>query len=159
MPVRRSYLNLMHFSDGQSDHREKADMIYTDEDEISADGKHYSEPEFKPDFNLFRLRENNYIGQFWAIRKEILEQAGKFDPEYDGAQDYDMLLRCSEQVENIVHIPKILCHSMKAENLITEEQEKKTGKQAERHWRSITAGRRFLQQRNLQTRRDGTEAI
>ena len=38
-------------------------MIYTDEDEISADGKHYSEPEFKPDFNLFRLRENNYIGQ------------------------------------------------------------------------------------------------
>ena len=103
----------------------KADMIYTDEDEISADGKHYSEPEFKPDFNLFRLRENNYIGQFWAIRKEILEQAGKFDPEYDGAQDYDMLLRCSEQAENIVHIPKILCHSMKAENLITEEQEKK----------------------------------
>ena len=93
----------------------KADMIYTDEDEISADGKHYSEPEFKPDFNLFRLRENNYIGQFWAIRKEILEQAGKFDPEYDGAQDYDMLLRCSEQAENIVHVPKILCHSMKAE--------------------------------------------
>ena len=64
----------------------KADMIYTDEDEISADGKHYSEPEFKPDFNLFRLRENNYIGQFWAIRKEILEQAGKFDPESDGGR-------------------------------------------------------------------------
>ena len=117
----------------------KADMIYTDEDEISADGKHYSEPEFKPDFNLFRLRENNYIGQFWAIRKEILEQAGKFDPEYDGAQDYDMLLRCSEQAENIVHVPKILCHSMKAENLITEEQEKKNweaGRKAlEEHYR------------------------
>ena len=117
----------------------KADMIYTDEDEISADGKHYSDPEFKPDFNLFRLRENNYIGQFWAIRKEILEQAGKFDPEYDGAQDYDMLLRCSEQAENIVHIPKILCHSMKAENLITEEQEKKNweaGRKAlEEHYR------------------------
>ena len=117
----------------------KADMIYTDEDEISADGKHYSEPEFKPDFNLFRLRENNYIGQFWAIRKEILEQAGKFDPEYDGAQDYDMLLRCSEQAENIVHIPKILCHSMKAENLITEEQKKKNweaGRKAlEEHYR------------------------
>ena len=76
----------------------KADMIYTDEDEISADGKHYSEPEFKPDFNLFRLRENNYIGQFWAIRKEILEQAGKFDPEYDGAQDYDYILRCAEKL-------------------------------------------------------------
>ena len=84
----------------------KADMIYTDEDEISADGKHHFEPKFNPDFNLFRLRENNYIGQFWAIRKEILEHVGKFDPEYDGAQDYDMLLRCSEQAENIVHIPK-----------------------------------------------------
>ena len=93
----------------------------------------------QPDFNLFRLRENNYIGQFWAIRKEILEQAGKFDPEYDGAQDYDMLLRCSEQAENIVHVPKILCHSMKAENLITEEQEKKNweaGRKAlEEHYR------------------------
>jgi len=39
----------------------------------------------------------------------------------------------------IVHIPKILCHSMKAENLITEEQEKKNweaGRKAlEEHYR------------------------
>ena len=38
----------------------KADMIYTDEDEVSTDGKHHYDPKFKPDFNLFRLRENNY---------------------------------------------------------------------------------------------------
>ena len=115
------------------------DAFYTDEDKVRTDLSEYFQPHFKPDFNLFRLRENNYIGQFWAIRKEILEQAGKFDPEYDGAQDYDMLLRCSEQAENIVHIPKILCHSMKAENLITEEQEKKNweaGRKAlEEHYR------------------------
>ena len=88
----------------------KADMIYTDEDEISADGKHHFEPKFNPDFNLFRLRENNYIGQFWAIRKEILEHVGKFDPEYDGAQDYDVILRCTEKARKTEHIAKILYH-------------------------------------------------
>ncbi len=134
-------------------------MIYTDEDEISADGKHYSEPEFKPDFNLFRLRENNYIGQFWAIRKEILEQAGKFDPEYDGKQDYDMLLRCSEQAENNVPYSKdalLFNESREPDDRRTGEEKWEAG---ERNWKSITAGQRFLQQRNLQTRRDGTEAI
>ena len=70
----------------------KADMIYTDEDQISADGKQHYNPKFKPDFNLFRLRENNYIGKFWAVRKEVLEQTGWFSPEYDGAQNFDMLL-------------------------------------------------------------------
>ena len=117
----------------------KADMIYTDEDEISADGKHYSEPEFKPDFNLFRLRENNYIGQFWAIRKEILEQAGKFDPEYDGAQDYDFVLRCVEAVkdEEICHIPKILYHWRCHEDSTAENPESKLY--------AFEAGRRAVQ--------------
>lgn len=113
----------------------KADMIYTDEDEASTDGRHHYAPKFKPDFNLFRLRENNYIGQFWTIRKEVLEQAGKFRSEYDGAQNFDMILRCSEQAEKIVHIPRVLCHYMEKKNKESKEQQQ----------RSWEAGRRALE--------------
>lgn len=89
---------------------QKADVIYTDEDKISMDGKHFFEPNFKPDFNLFRLRENNYICHIFAVRKELLEKVGMFCPEYDGAQDFDLILRCCEQAERIVHVPRALYH-------------------------------------------------
>ena len=88
----------------------KADVIYTDEDKISMDGKHYFEPNFKPDFNLFRLRENNYICHIFAVKREILDQVGTFRSEYDGAQDFDLILRCCEKAEKIVHIPRVLYH-------------------------------------------------
>ena len=88
----------------------KADVIYTDEDKISMDGKHYFEPNFKPDFNLFRLRENNYICHIFAVKREILDQVGTFCSEYDGAQDFDLILRCCEKAEKIVHIPRVLYH-------------------------------------------------
>lgn len=89
---------------------QKADVIYTDEDKISMDGKHFFEPNFKPDFNLFRLRENNYICHIFAVRKDILEKVGTFRSEYDGAQDFDLILRCCEQAEHIVHVPRVLYH-------------------------------------------------
>lgn len=88
----------------------KADVVYTDEDKISMDGKYYFEPNFKPDFNLFRLRENNYICHIFAVKREILEQVGDFRPEYDGAQDFDLILRCCEKAEKIVHVPRVLYH-------------------------------------------------
>ena len=87
-----------------------ADVIYTDEDKVSMDGKHYFEPNFKPDFNLFRLRENNYICHIFAFRKNLLDKVGAFRSEYDGAQDFDLILRCCEQTEHIVHIPRVLYH-------------------------------------------------
>ena len=87
-----------------------ADVVYTDEDKISMDGKRYFEPNFKPDFNLFRLRENNYICHIFAFKKSLLEQVGAFRKEYDGAQDFDLIFRCCEQAEKIVHIPRVLYH-------------------------------------------------
>lgn len=88
----------------------QADVLYTDEDKISMDGIHYFEPNFKPDYNLFRLRENNYICHIFVVKKELLKQAGLFCAAYDGAQDYDLILRCCEKAENIVHIPRVLYH-------------------------------------------------
>lgn len=88
----------------------KADVIYTDEDKVSMDGKHFFDPHFKSDYNLFRLRENNYICHIFVARKTLVDKIGNFREEFDGAQDYDFILRCCEQAESIVHIPKVLYH-------------------------------------------------
>ena len=37
------------------------DMIYTDEDKITMDGKEHFQPHFKSDFNIDMLRSMNYI--------------------------------------------------------------------------------------------------
>ena len=88
----------------------RADIIYTDEDKISADGKEYFQPHFKPEFNLDLLRSNNYICHFFVVRRAIAEKAGGFREEFDGAQDYDFIFRCVENSKEIVRIPKILYH-------------------------------------------------
>lgn len=86
------------------------DMLYSDEDKVSADLKQYFNPHFKPDFNPELLRTNNYICHFLVVKKDLAACAGHFRPEYDGAQDYDFIFRCSEQARRIYHIPKILYH-------------------------------------------------
>ncbi len=88
----------------------EADAVYTDEDKVSMDGRHYFDPHFKSDFNLFRFRENNYICHIFAVRKTVAEKAGLFRPEFDGAQDYDFIFRCCEASRETVHIPKALYH-------------------------------------------------
>lgn len=87
-----------------------ADMVYTDEDKISFDSSVYFQPHFKPDFNLCLLRSNNYICHLLVVKRELVEQTGGYQKEYDGAQDYDFILRCSELAEQIGHIPKVLYH-------------------------------------------------
>lgn len=86
------------------------DVIYTDEDKVTMDGKHYFEPHFKPDFNLDYLRSTNYICHIFVVRKAIVDEVGTLCSEYDGAQDYDFILRCCEKAHFIHHIPKVLYH-------------------------------------------------
>lgn len=86
------------------------DMLYSDEDKINAETGKFSDPHFKPDFNLDLLRANNYITHFLVVKRTLLEQVGGIRKEYDGAQDYDFVLRCSEQAKHIRHVPKILYH-------------------------------------------------
>ena len=87
-----------------------ADVIYTDEDKVSMDGQHYFDPNFKPDFNLFRLRENNYICHIFVVRKSLTGETGMLRSEFDGAQDFDFILRCCEKAKKITHIPRVLYH-------------------------------------------------
>ncbi len=87
-----------------------ADMLYTDEDKISADRSRYYQPHLKPEFNLDLLRSNNYITHFLCVKKKLAEEAGGFDEEMNGAQDYDFIFRCAEKARRIVRVPRILYH-------------------------------------------------
>lgn len=87
-----------------------AEVIYTDEDKVTTDLKEHFQPHLKSDFNLDLLRSNNYICHFFVASRDLIKRVGGFRPEFNGAQDYDLILRCTEQAKQIVHIPKILYH-------------------------------------------------
>ncbi len=86
-----------------------AELIYTDEDKILPGGV-LGQPVFKPDFNPDLLTNVNYICHLTAASRELIERAGMPDSAFDGAQDYDFVLRCTEQTDKIEHIQKVLYH-------------------------------------------------
>ncbi|MEG0257522.1 MAG: glycosyltransferase family 2 protein [Christensenella sp.] len=86
----------------------KADFIYCDETTFKDTPKDAYFPHFKPDFAIDNLRANNYICHFSMFAKKLIDEVGGFRSEYDGSQDYDLVLRLTERAECIVHIPKIL---------------------------------------------------
>lgn len=85
-----------------------ADFIYTDENTFHDTPKDAYCPHFKPDFAPDNLRANNYICHFSVFSRSLLDQVGGFRDEYNGSQDYDIILRLTEKAKKIVHIPKIL---------------------------------------------------
>lgn len=87
-----------------------ADLIYSDEDKITEDGKKRFFPFFKPDYSPDYLRTNNYICHFLVIRKSIGDDLGWVRAGFEGAQDFDLILRVSEKARKIIHIPQILYH-------------------------------------------------
>ena len=98
----------------------ETDFIYTDEDKFEGNLTNRYFPFFKPDFSPDFLRSNNYICHLSVIRKELVEKVGLFRKEFDGAQDFDLFLRVTEQTTNIVHIPKVLYH-WRTHNLSTSQ--------------------------------------
>lgn len=86
------------------------EFIYTDEDKITGDNNKRYDPHFKPDFAIDTLRSNNYITHLSIFKKELMDKLEGFRDKYDGAQDYDIILRAVENTNNILHIPKILYH-------------------------------------------------
>ncbi|MCI8660882.1 MAG: glycosyltransferase family 2 protein [Lachnospiraceae bacterium] len=88
----------------------ECDMIYSDEDKLDMDGGALFDPHFKPDFNPDLLTSVNYICHLLTVKRALLEQVGGFRHEFDGAQDYDFIFRCSEAAKGIYHIPKVLYH-------------------------------------------------
>lgn len=86
------------------------EFIYTDEDKITTLDQPRFNPHFKPDFSLDFLRANNYICHFSIFKKELMDKLEGERSKYDGAQDFDIIIRMSEETDKIVHIPKVLYH-------------------------------------------------
>ncbi|MBQ1993766.1 MAG: glycosyltransferase [Lachnospiraceae bacterium] len=101
-------------------------MVYSDEDKCDSEGKNFYDPHFKKDFNLDLLLTNNYICHFLVIKTELIKKLG-IRREYDGSQDFDLILRVVSNLllkekegqlnketgmidDLILHVPKILYH-------------------------------------------------
>ncbi len=85
------------------------DVIYSDEDFIDKKGRAIH-VHFKPDYSPDLLNCHNYITHFLVVKRSRFLEVGGLKPEYDGAQDYDLLLRLLERTSKVYHIPKVLYH-------------------------------------------------
>lgn len=103
----------------------ETELIYSDEDKISMNGKHFFQPHFKSDYNPDLLCSMNYFCHLVAAKKSLIERAGMLDSAFDGAQDYDFVLRCTEHTQAIYHIPRVLYHWRAHENSTAENPESK----------------------------------
>ena len=97
---------------GRSESISRTLVVYSDEDKVSADGLKYYEPNIKPGFDPVLLCTNNYICHFLVVDTTLAKSVGGFRIEYDGAQDHDFILRCTEGIrrDRIIHVPKVLYH-------------------------------------------------
>lgn len=93
-------------------------LLYSDEDKTNSENTAFFDPNIKPEFNLDLLLSNNYICHFLVVKSEIIKELG-FRPEFDGAQDHDLILRVVGSLQNknnnsyhklIAHANKVLYH-------------------------------------------------
>lgn len=85
------------------------DLIYSDEDKLSMESERMH-PAFKTHWNSELLFSFMYVGHLGVYRRRIVEEIGGFREGFEGAQDYDLILRFTEKTNKIYHIPKILYH-------------------------------------------------
>lgn len=111
------------------------DAIYCDEDFLNEEGS-FVAPHFKSDFNLDLLRCHNYITHLLAVRSSFAKELW-LDSSFDGAQDYDFLLRLVERTDKIAHVSKVLYHWRISDS--------STAKSADNKGYADDAGRRALQ--------------
>jgi len=86
-----------------------ADFVYSDEIVLSDNFKELGGYHFKPDYAPDYLRGVNYITHLAVFSRKLLNAAGAYeDPNFDGAQDHDLILRLTEKATKIHHIKKCL---------------------------------------------------
>ena len=84
-----------------------AEIVYSDEDKCDESGTRFFEPNLKPDLNLDYLYANNYICHLLVMKRELF-LALKLRAQFDGAQDYDLVLRAPKS--EVAHVAKVLYH-------------------------------------------------
>jgi GT2 family glycosyltransferase len=80
------------------------DVLYSDEDKLDDKGTRV-EPYFKPDWSPDYLLSLNYVTHLLVVRRRLLDEVGGLREGFDGAQDYDLLLRLTERTDRVAHIP------------------------------------------------------
>ena len=85
------------------------DYVYTDEDKIDEAGNHQG-AFFKPDWSPERMRTQMYTCHLSVLRRALVEEVGGFDPEFEGSQDWDLVLRVTERARRVLHVPRVLYH-------------------------------------------------
>jgi GT2 family glycosyltransferase len=86
-----------------------ADYVYSDEDKVDRGGRH-SGPFFKPDWSPERMRTQMYTCHLSVLRRSLVEEVGGFDAEYEGSQDWDLVLKATERARAVLHLPRVLYH-------------------------------------------------
>ena len=112
------------------------DLIYSDEDKLTDQG--FDSPILKPDWSPDFFLSCNYLCHLIFLRRDLVREVGEFRREFDGSQDYDLLLRVSERTNRIHHIPRVLYHWRRSENSSASDVRQKPG-QLEASWRAIEA--------------------
>jgi len=110
------------------------DLIYSDEDKLTEAG--FDSPILKPDWSPDFFLSNNYLCHMIFLRRDLVRDVGGFQGQFDGSQDYDLLLRVSERTNRIHHIPRVLYHWRRSENSSASDVRQKPG-QLEASWRAI----------------------
>lgn len=86
-----------------------ADFFYSDEDKLDEAGRRV-DPCFKPGWSPELLLHHNYVCHLVVMKRSLLDQLGGIRSGFDGAQDYDLVLRATESARRVVHIPQVLYH-------------------------------------------------
>ncbi len=102
---------------------EQVDLIYADSDQIDHK-KNRINPVFKSDWAPDTFLSYNYIGDFFAIKKEIFNLVKGYRNNFGSFSNYDLLLRVTELTPNIFHVSKILCHYQQNSNRVANDIEK-----------------------------------
>jgi glycosyltransferase involved in cell wall biosynthesis/GT2 family glycosyltransferase len=123
------------------------DLIYTDEDKLSAAGIRY-DPMFKGSYSPEMSLTHNYIQHFTVIRKRLVNDVGGFREKLEGAQDLDLYLRVLEQTtpRRVKHLP-FVCYHWRAhtESTASSGSQKSYVFDSARKGIAEAAGRRGLQ--------------
>jgi GT2 family glycosyltransferase/glycosyltransferase involved in cell wall biosynthesis len=83
------------------------DCLYCDETKIDEAGREIDHF-YKPDWSPEHLESVMYVLHMLVVRKKLFFEIGQFRAEFDGAQDYDLMLRISRATDKIGHVPKSL---------------------------------------------------
>lgn len=89
--------------------RQKYEVLYSDEEYVDENGEP-TRPNFKPDWSPELISNCMYVGHLVVATRELIRKIGGFRSEFDGAQDYDLALRLTDEPRTVAHLPYILYH-------------------------------------------------